>query len=70
MIPPSLVGLAQHYKLGNVDLRMALLMSLGTAVGSTLGSNMAVRAPDGVLEGVFSVGMAFLGWRTLRSLRP
>eukprot|EP00959_Pyramimonas_sp_CCMP1952_P186711 3904275-Pyramimonas_sp.AAC.1 len=68
MIPPSVVGLLQHYQLGNVDLRMAAFLALGTAAGSAIGSNFAVRAPDGVLEGVFLVGMAFLGWRTLRAL--
>jgi uncharacterized membrane protein YfcA len=35
------VGLAQHYKLGNVDVRMAGLLAVGTAVGSFTGSNLA-----------------------------
>mmetsp|Transcript_31946 Transcript_31946/g.61476 ORF Transcript_31946/g.61476 Transcript_31946/m.61476 type:complete len:371 (-) Transcript_31946:1652-2764(-) len=70
MIPPSVVGLLQHHRLGNVDWRMAGALAVGTAVGSSLGSNMALRAPDGVLESLFCVGMLFLGWRTLASVGP
>ncbi|KAL0032211.1 hypothetical protein WJX77_011097 [Trebouxia sp. C0004] len=65
MVPPSCVGLAQHARLGNVDWRMAAGLAAGTAVGSFAGSKVAVDAPAGVLEGIFSVGMLFLGWRTL-----
>ncbi|DBA83447.1 TPA: hypothetical protein ACH3X2_006383 [Trebouxia sp. C0005] len=69
MVPPSCVGLAQHARLGNVDWRMAAGLAAGTAVGSFGGSKVAVDAPAGVLEGIFSVGMLFLGWRTLSGAR-
>lgn len=69
MVPPSCVGLAQHARLGNVDWRMAAGLAAGTAVGSFAGSKVAVDAPAGVLEGIFSVGMLFLGWRTLSGAR-
>jgi uncharacterized membrane protein YfcA len=65
MVVPSLIGLAQHQRLGNVDWRMAGALALGTTVGSYFGSNFAVTAPAGVLEGLFAVGMLLLGRRTL-----
>eukprot|EP00879_Flechtneria_rotunda_P007976 GHRR01008357.1.p1 GENE.GHRR01008357.1~~GHRR01008357.1.p1 ORF type:complete len:355 (+),score=135.51 GHRR01008357.1:447-1511(+) len=65
MVVPSLVGLAQHQKLGNVDWRMAAALAVGTTVGSYVGSNFAVSAPAGVLEALFAAGMLLLGRRTL-----
>lgn len=69
MVPPSLAALAQHTRMGNVDWRMAAGLAAGTAVGGALGSNMAVQAPPGALEACFAVGMAFLGRKTLQSIR-
>jgi hypothetical protein len=65
MVLPSMVGLAQHQRLGNVDWRMAAALAVGTSVGSFAGSNFAVGAPPGVLEALFAAGMLLLGRRTL-----
>lgn len=67
MIPPSVVGLLQHHRLGNVDWPMAVALAMGTLAGSYAGSNLAVQAPDGVLEAAFSMGMLFLGRKTLKA---
>lgn len=69
MVVPSLVGLAQHHRLGNVDWVMAAGLAAGTMMGGYLGSNLAVQAPPGVLEGAFAVGMLLLGHKTLASAR-
>uniref|UniRef100_A0A383VLY7 Membrane transporter protein n=1 Tax=Tetradesmus obliquus TaxID=3088 RepID=A0A383VLY7_TETOB len=65
MVLPSVVGLVQHQRLGNVDWRMAAALAVGTSVGSFAGSNFAVGAPAGVLEALFAAGMLLLGRRTL-----
>jgi hypothetical protein len=65
MVLPSMVGLAQHQRLGNVDWRMAAALAVGTSIGSFAGSNFAVGAPPGVLEALFAAGMLLLGRRTL-----
>jgi uncharacterized membrane protein YfcA len=67
MIPPSFVGLLQHARMGNVDVRMGAALAAGTAIGSYAGSAAALAAPPGVLEAVFAVGMAFLGRKTLQA---
>lgn len=69
MLPSCMVALAQHARLGNVDWRLAAGLAGGAALGSWAGSAAAVSAPPGVLEAVFSIGMLFLGAKTLRSGR-
>lgn len=69
MIFPASAALLQHQRLGNVDWRMAGALALGTAVGSTAGSGLAVQAPPGYLEAAFCLGMLFLGRKTLQSAR-
>jgi uncharacterized membrane protein YfcA len=54
LLPPSCTGLLQHWRLGNVDWRMAAGLAFGTAFGSLTGSNLAVHAPPGMSLPVFS----------------
>lgn len=67
MVAPSLAGLAQHARLGNVDWRMGAALAAGTAAGSFAGSHAALAAPPGALEAVFAAGMLFLGRKTLQA---
>ena len=69
MLPPSVVALGTHYRMGNVDPRMGAALAVGTALGGAFGSSFAVDAPRGALEAVFFFGMLFLSNRTFRSLR-
>ena len=69
MIPPAMTGLLQHYRMGNVDARLAFGLLLGTSVGGALGSSIALQAPPGVLESIFAMGMMFLGRKTLMSIK-
>jgi uncharacterized membrane protein YfcA len=69
MVLPSSAALAQHARLGNVDWRMAAGLAVGTGVGGTLGSMVAVETPSGVLEAIFGVGMLFLGRKTLQTAK-
>jgi uncharacterized membrane protein YfcA len=69
MLPPSVVALGTHYRMGNVDARMGAALAVGTALGGAFGSSFAVDAPRGALEAVFCFGMLFLSHRTFRSLR-
>lgn len=69
MIPPSAVALMQHYKMGNVDPKLGAGLMVGTAIGGWIGSKVAVEfSPPGMLEACFSLGMLFLGRKTLKSL--
>ena len=48
---------------------MAAALAAGTAMGSAAGSNAAVAAPPGALEAAFTLGMLFLGRKTLATAR-
>ncbi|GIL77420.1 hypothetical protein Vretifemale_6874 [Volvox reticuliferus] len=65
MVAPSLVGLAQHARLGNVDWVMAAALAAGTLAGGAAGGCLALEMPEGVLEWVFCFGMLFLARKTL-----
>ncbi|KAG2454981.1 hypothetical protein HYH02_000807 [Chlamydomonas schloesseri] len=69
MVLPSVIGLAQHARLGNVDVLMAAGLVLGTTLGSSAGSRLALELPDGVLEWMFCLGMMYLGRKTLAGAR-
>jgi len=66
MIPPAAVGVAQHHRLGNVNWRMAAALMVGTAIGGTAGSRVALQAPEGSLELAFAGAMLFLGLKMFR----
>ncbi|EFJ48905.1 hypothetical protein VOLCADRAFT_104627 [Volvox carteri f. nagariensis] len=65
MVVPSLVGLMQHARLGNVDWVMAAALAAGTMAGGAAGGRLALEMPEGVLEWVFCFGMLFLARKTL-----
>lgn len=67
MVLPSALGLAQHFKLGNVDIRMAGMLAAGTFAGGYCGSQFALQLPTAALQLVFSAGMTFLGVKTLKA---
>ncbi|GIL64741.1 hypothetical protein Vafri_18618 [Volvox africanus] len=69
MVAPSLVGLAQHARLGNVDWVMAAALAGGTLAGGAAGGRLALEMPEGVLEWVFCFGMLFLARKTLAGAR-
>ena len=70
MIAPSIVGMAQHYRMGNVDPRLLVGLVIGTGLGGFLGSKIVVSPdlPSGSLETLFCLGMLFLGKKTLASI--
>ena len=70
MIAPSIVGLIQHWRLGHVDPRLLAGLVIGTGAGGFAGSKVVVSPdlPPGSLETLFSLGMLFLGRKTLQSI--
>lgn len=70
MIAPSIAGMVQHYRMGNVDPRLLAGLVMGTSAGGYLGSKIVVSPdlPPGSLEILFCLGMLFLGSKTLSSI--
>ena len=70
MIAPSIAGMVQHYRMGNVDPRLLAGLALGTSAGGLVGSKIVVSdLPPGSLETLFCLGMLFLGRKTLKSIK-
>ncbi len=55
MIPIVMVGAYNYYKKGNLNLQVAFYMSIGAAVGSGVGSFLAISVPSHELKKIFSV---------------
>lgn len=60
LLPIGLLAFWSYYKAGHVDVRLALLISAGFAVGGWLGGQWAKHLPDVVLRRAFAVMLAAL----------
>ena len=70
MVPPSLVSMATHHKLGNVSTAAVLPLCLGSAAGAFCGGQLAQHLPsEEPLQLLFAVVIAAMGGHKLRALR-
>ena len=70
ILPTSLVGTWRQHRYGNVDLRVAAFIGLGSIAGVQIGVLIAEALPEHVLRKLFGVLLlvtaAQLVWRTRR----
>ena len=62
---PAFVGTMTHYKAGNVHMRIAPFIALGSLIGAYGGGMIGVRVDEDVMRKGFSGLMLTLGIRTL-----
>jgi len=55
MIFTALAGVAQHFVLGNVNFEFALLLGVGSMLGTQIGAFIYKRASHTLMRGVFAV---------------
>jgi len=67
MVPTAIVGVHAHYGLGNVALRTAFPLAVGTAAGALVGGTLAQGLPEEPLQYFFAALMVGLGSLTLRN---
>lgn len=65
MALPAMVGTSTHFSKGNVAIRIAPTLALGSFVGAYLGGNLGLQTDETTLRWGFSSLMLFLGIRTL-----
>jgi uncharacterized membrane protein YfcA len=65
LLPIGVFAFVQYYKAGHVDIKLALLISAGFAVGGYLGGTWAQHLPELVLRRTFAVMLVVLGVRML-----
>lgn len=71
MVLPSMVGVYTHYSKGNVALRVAPLLALGSAAGSYFGGRyIGSELDEDVMKAGFSVLMLVLGAKTWKKGAP
>jgi uncharacterized protein len=70
VIPTALMGAWRQHRHGNVDLRAALLVGLGSIAGVEGGVQLAKALPEDVLRRLFAVLMLIVAvnvaWRAFR----
>jgi uncharacterized protein len=68
LIPPiGVFAASAYYKAGYVDIKAALFIIVGFAIGSLLSSRYAVNMPTSVLTKVFGVFLLIVGIKMLFS---
>jgi uncharacterized protein len=65
MALPAMVGTSTHYSKGNVAMRIAPTLALGSFVGAFLGGKIGLHTDETTLRWGFSSLMVVLGVRTL-----
>jgi uncharacterized membrane protein YfcA len=55
MIFTALAGVVQHFVLGNVNFEFALMLGVGSMLGTQIGAYIYKRASNTILRGVFAV---------------
>lgn len=60
LLPIGFLAFWEYYKAGNVDLKLALLIAGGFAIGAYVGGRWAQHVPDSVLRKGFAVLLVLL----------
>ena len=60
LLPIGFFAFWEYYKAGNVDLKLAILMAIGFAVGAYFGGAWAQHLPDNVLRKGFAILLVVL----------
>ena len=63
LLPVGLFAFLEYYRKGNADLRVALLLAVGFAVGGYFGAAGAQPIPDLWLRRIFAVTLIAVGGR-------
>ena len=65
LAPIGIFAFYEYYKAGNVDVKAAILLAAGFALGAWLGGRWAQAIPDLTLKRVFSVALMLIGAQML-----
>ncbi|HEU5318290.1 MAG TPA: sulfite exporter TauE/SafE family protein [Chloroflexota bacterium] len=65
IIPTAISGAWSHYKRGNVNMRVALLLTPGAVVGGLIGARVAQAIPGGQLRVIFGILLFYFAMRYL-----
>ena len=63
LLPVSALGAWQYYKAGALDVRAALLIAPGLAVGAFVGAKIALQFPSRELQRAFAIFLVAVAGR-------
>ena len=63
LLPVSALGAWQYYKVGALDLRAALLLAPGLAIGALVGAKIALQLPPRDLQRAFAIFLVVVAGR-------
>ncbi|MFZ5623077.1 MAG: sulfite exporter TauE/SafE family protein [Gemmatimonadota bacterium] len=63
LLPVGLFGAMEYYRTGNLDLKAALILALGLALGAWFGARVAQGLEPRILQRMFSVFLMFMAVR-------
>jgi len=68
MLPPiGIVAAYNYWKVGQVNIKFALILAAAFIIGSYFGSKFALELPQGVLKKIFGVLLLLVAFRMLLS---
>jgi uncharacterized membrane protein YfcA len=67
LLPVGILAVVNYYNKGNVDVKVAAIMSIAFIAGGWLGSKLALRLPEDTVKKIFAVFLFYsafklLGW--------
>lgn len=65
LLPVGILAVMEYYKHGYIDIRIALIISLGFVVGGFFGSRIALVLPQDTIKKVFAVFMLIVAIKML-----
>lgn len=65
VLPMSLVGAISHLQRGNVDVRLWILLSIGSVIGAWLGAHVGGLLPGLTLKKIFAFILLIISLNTL-----
>lgn len=60
-LPTAMIAAITHYRHGNVKLKLALLMAVGTGIGACAGATLATSMSEGILRRIFGLFLIAMG---------
>jgi uncharacterized membrane protein YfcA len=65
LLPVGILAVMEYYKHGYIDVRIALIISLGFVVGGFFGSRIALVLPQDTIKKIFAVFMLIVAIKML-----
>lgn len=63
LLPVGILGVAEYFRAGQVDVRVAVVLALGLLVGVYFGARLALVLPPELVQRAFGVLMIVVGIR-------